>query len=82
MKQKTFIIKKRLGFPAREAAIFVDISRTSKSEVWVEKNGERADGKSVVGLLTLAISYGSSITITVEGEDEDAVMEKISDLME
>jgi len=82
MKQKTFLVRNRLGLTARGAATFVSTIKASKSVVWVDRDGERRDGKNILELLALAMPYGSKVTITVEGADEDAVMQQISDLIE
>ena len=82
MEQKTFPVRNKRGFPTRGLAKFVRTVKASKSEVWVEKDGERRDGKNILDLLTLTMPYGSTVTVTVEGEDEDTVMQQISVLME
>ncbi len=82
MKRKTFLVRNELGFPARGAAAFVHIANTSKSEVWIEKGGKRTNGRSIVDVLALRMPYGSEFTVSAEGEDEHAVMQRISDLME
>ena len=57
--------------------MFVKLASTHKSEVWVEKDDEQVNGKSIMGLMMLAAGCGAKITISTEGEDEDEVMEKI-----
>lgn len=82
MRQKTFRVKNEPGFPARGAAALVHIASTSRSEVWVERNGERRNGRSILDVLSLGMPYGSEITVSAEGEDEEAVIQRISDLLE
>lgn len=83
MRQKVFRVTNRLGLTARGAATFVNGVKGSKSAVWVEKDGERKDAKNILDLLALkGLSYGARVTITVQGEDEDLVMQQICDLME
>jgi phosphocarrier protein HPr len=82
MRQEAFVVRSGLGLTARGAAIFVSTIKASKSEVWVEKDGERRDGKNVLDLLMLSVPPGSKIAVIVKGEDEDAVMQQISELME
>ena len=81
MRQKAFLVTNRFGLTARGVAAFVNGVKGTKSEIWVEKDAERKDGKSVLDLLALrGMSYGSRVTITVQGEDEEAVMRRICEL--
>lgn len=82
MKRKTFSITRTRGLSNRAAAGFVYVANASKSAVWIEKDGERRDGKSIVDFLSLAAPHGSVVTVTVEGEDEEATMRRIIDLIE
>jgi phosphocarrier protein HPr len=82
METRTYIVKNERGFPARSAVAIVHIAANSKSDVWIEKDGERRNGKSIVEVLSLRVPYGSEFTISVVGEDEQIVMKQISDLLE
>ncbi len=82
MTQGEYTIKNRLGLHARAAALFVKKAAEFKSEVWVEKNGTRVNGKSIMGLLMLACPLGSKITIRVEGEDEGAAYADLAKLVD
>ena len=74
MVQKEFIINNKLGLHARPAALFVKVSNRFESEIWVEKDDEQVNGKSIMGVLTLAAEFGSELTVRAEGTDaEDAV---------
>jgi phosphocarrier protein HPr len=73
------IIRNRLGLHARAAARFVHLASRFRSKVQLSKDGVSVDGKSILGLLTLSGSQGSSLRLTVEGEDEaDAVREIVA----
>lgn len=63
-------IVNRLGLHARAAAKFVRCASAFDSTVQVERNGSQVNGKSIMGIMMLAASQGTSITIEVEGEDE------------
>jgi phosphocarrier protein HPr len=82
METKTFIVRNELGFPSRSAAAIVHIASNSKSEVWIEKDAEKRNGKSIVDVLSLRIPYGSELTVSVVGEDEHIIMQQISNLIE
>jgi phosphocarrier protein len=79
--EKEITIINRLGLHARPAAMFVRIATRYRSEVWVEKEGERINGKSIMGLMMLAAGQGSKLTIQCEGGDADKVMEELEELI-
>lgn len=82
MVEATFTIKNRLGLHARPAAMFVKKANEFTSSVWVEKDGTRVNGKSIMGLLMLACPIGSSIKLQIEGEDEKDALSALGKLIE
>lgn len=69
-------IGNKLGLHARPAAMFVRIANRFSADIWVEKDGEEINGKSIMGLMLLAAGCGSKLKITAEGNDaEDAIKE-------
>jgi len=79
--QKEIPIINRLGLHARPAAMFVRIASRYRSEVWVSKEGEEVNGKSIMGLMTLAAGQGSKLLIRCEGPDAGKVMEELEQLV-
>ena len=79
--EKEVTIVNRLGLHARPAAMFVRIASRFRSEVWVAKEGEQINGKSIMGLMMLAAGQGSKLTIKCEGPDADKAMEELEDLI-
>jgi phosphocarrier protein len=79
--ERELSIRNRLGLHARAAAKFVQTASRFKSEVKIRKNGEEVDGKSILGLLLLAASQGTQITIAVSGVDEDAAFAAVEGLI-
>jgi len=69
IRQELPIVNK-LGLHARAAAKFVRCASTFGSTIQVERNGSRVNGKSIMGVMMLAASQGTTITVEVEGEDE------------
>ncbi len=61
----------KLGLHARASAKLTQLASSYKSEVWLERNGRRVNAKSIMGVMMLAASKGSSILIDAAGEDED-----------
>jgi phosphocarrier protein len=80
--ERELAIRNRLGLHARAAAKFVQTASGFKSEVKIRKNGEEVDGKSILGLLLLAASQGTAITVAVCGEDEEAAFAAVEGLVE
>src|SRR5213596_3945687 len=78
---KEILIVNRLGLHARPAAMFVRIASRYRSEVWVEKEGEQINGKSIMGLMMLAAGQGSKLLIRCEGPDADKAMAELEDLI-
>jgi phosphocarrier protein len=79
---KEIVIQNRNGLHARPAAMFVKISSRYRAEVWVEKDGERVNGKSIMGLMMLAAGKGSKLHIIAEGADADKVVAEIENLVQ
>jgi phosphocarrier protein len=76
------VIDNRNGLHARPAAMFVKISSRYRAEVWVEKDGERVNGKSIMGLMMLAAGKGSKLTVLAEGSDAEKAVSEIKSLVE
>jgi phosphocarrier protein len=79
--EKEITIINRLGLHARPAAMFVRIASRFRCEIWVEKEGERINGKSIMGLMMLAAGQGSTLLIRCEGPDADKAMEELEELI-
>ena len=71
---RTFLIVNALGLHARAAAQLVQTANRFRAEVHVEKDGAEVNGKSIMGVLTLAAAKGAQISVTCTGEDADAAM--------
>ena len=79
--EKDIPIINRLGLHARPAAMFVRIASRYRSEVWVAKEGEEVNGKSIMGLMMLAAGQGSNLRIRCEGPDAEKAMEELEELI-
>jgi phosphocarrier protein HPr len=82
MTSRTVTVTNRLGLHARASARFVHMATTFQSHVKVARNNRVMDGKSIMGILLLAASRGSVITITAEGSDEAAAVDALCRLVE
>jgi phosphocarrier protein len=74
-------IANRLGLHARAAARFVHLANRFKSRITVSKDDSRVDGKSILGLLTLAAAKGSQLHLSIEGEDEEQALAELAALV-
>ncbi len=79
---KELTILNRMGLHARPAAMFVKTSNLHKCEVWVEKDGEQVNGKSIMGLMMLAAGCGSKLRVTARGNDAEAAIRDLESLLE
>ena len=81
MLDKTVTIRNKLGLHARAAVKFVNLSNRFGSSVKIVKDGDEIDGKSILGILTLAATQGTSIRLVVSGKDEEAAMAALVELI-
>lgn len=72
-RQDVEIINK-LGLHARASAKFTQLAGTFGCDVWMERNGRRVNGKSIMGVMMLAAGKGTSVTIETIGDDAEAAM--------
>lgn len=79
--QKDIAIINRLGLHARPAAMFVRIASRFRAEIWVSKEGEEVNGKSIMGLMMLAAGQGSKLHLRCEGPDADKALEELEGLI-
>ena len=81
MISREITIINKLGLHARAAAKLVSLASTFDSDIRIAKDGKSVNGKSIMGVMMLAASQNSSITITANGEDEQAAMNKLEALV-
>jgi phosphocarrier protein HPr len=79
--KKKIQIKNPQGLHARPASVFVKIANKYESEVSVKKDDEAVNGKSIMGLMTLAANQGSVIEIEVSGDDAEAAMKELEEFL-
>lgn len=79
--QRTITIVHRQGLHARPAALFVQVAKRFTSSVVVKKGRKRVDGRSIMGLLTLAAEPGSRVSILVDGDDAQEALDQLSRML-
>jgi phosphocarrier protein HPr len=82
MESQTFTIRNRLGLHARAAALLVKTANGFNANVMIEKDGVEVNGKSIMGILMLAASRGTKITVRVEGNDAGEALQTLGRLIE
>ncbi len=78
MTEKSVSIKNRAGIHARPAALIVQTASKFKSKIFIEKNSDRINAKSIMGIITLGAGFGVELRILAEGEDEALAVEAVA----
>jgi phosphocarrier protein len=79
---REIVIRNRLGLHARAAAQFVKTAGRFQAEITVEAGRQKVNAKSIMGLLMLAAAQGASLTLRATGEDGQAALRALADLVE
>ena len=79
--EKEITIVNRLGMHARPAAMFVRIASRYRCDIWVEKDGDEINGKSIMGLMMLAAGQGSKLRLRCEGADAQEALRELEQLV-
>jgi len=82
MIEKTIKIKNKAGMHTRPAATIVKLASKYKCEFFISKDGMNINGKSIIGVMTLAAEMDSEVTLTFDGEDEELAAAEITDYFE
>ena len=77
MIKKPLTIQIASGLEARPIAMLVQVASQFDSEIYVESGKKKVNAKSIMGMMTLGLDNGESVTISANGEDETEAMEKI-----
>lgn len=82
MQEMTVTIKNKLGLHARPAAMLVQTAARFKAKIRIIKEDQEVDGKSIMGIMTLAAGHGVTLGFIVEGEDEVQASAALRELIE
>jgi phosphocarrier protein len=77
MIERIVTIQNRAGIHARPAALLVQATKDFKSSIYLEKENDRINGKSIIGIITLGAAYGTELKIITEGPDEEAAADAL-----
>ena len=82
MVERIVTIRNRAGMHARPAALLVKTASGFTSQIFIEKDTERVNGKSIMGVITLGATYNTPLKIIAEGPDEAQAVDAIEKLFE
>ena len=82
MVKKEMTITNNIGLHARPATFFIQKANTFKSSIWIEKDERRVNAKSLLGVLSLGIAKGMVVTLIADGQDENAAVEGLIELVQ
>ena len=81
MYTRTITVENAVGLRARPATLFIQKANAFGSSVWIESSDRRANGKSLLGVLSLGVKKGDTVTIMAEGDDEEETVNSLVDLV-
>lgn len=81
MYVKEVTINNQVGLHARPATFFIQKANEFKSSIWVEKEERRVNAKSLLGVLSLGIVKGTTVSLIADGADEKDAVEKLAELV-
>jgi phosphocarrier protein len=81
MLRKEFLIINKLGLHARASALFVKTASSFTSDIKLIKDGIEVNGKSIMGIMMLAASKGTTVTLSADGSDEVEALQTIGELI-
>ena len=81
MRDRTVTIVNKLGLHARAAAKFVTLASSFSSDIKLTRNGQEVNGKSIMGVMMLAASKGTEVTLVASGNDESDAINRLCELI-
>ncbi len=82
MLRRDVTVTNNIGLHARPATFFIQKANTYQSSVWVEKDDRRVNAKSLLGVLSMGIAKGMTITLIADGQDENSALDGLADLIQ
>lgn len=82
MTQRDVTITNNIGLHARPATFFIQKANTFKSSIWIEKDERRVNAKSLLGVLSMGIAKGMTVTLIADGQDESVALNALVALVE
>lgn len=81
MLKKDVTITNNIGLHARPATFFIQKANSFKASIWIEKDDRKVNAKSLLGVLSLGIAKGMTVTLIADGVDEEAAINGLVELV-
>ena len=81
MTQRDVTITNNIGLHARPATFFIQKANSFKSSIWIEKDDRKVNAKSLLGVLSMGIAKGMTVTLVADGQDENAALDALVELV-
>ena len=82
MVKKDVVITNNIGLHARPATFFIQKANSFQSSIWIEKDDRKVNAKSLLGVLSMGIAKGMTVTLIADGKDEDGAIAGLVDLIQ
>ena len=82
MISRNVTIRNNVGLHARPATFFIQKANSFQSSIWVEKEDRRVNAKSLLGVLSLGITKGMTVTLIADGNDENEALDGLCELID
>ena len=82
MISKEIVVQNQVGLHARPATFFIQKANEFTSGIWISKDDRKVNAKSLLGVLSLGVTRGTSITVIADGADEEAAVNELANLVE
>ncbi|MGB6408400.1 MAG: HPr family phosphocarrier protein [Planococcus donghaensis] len=82
MVEKQVKVLLKTGLQARQAALFVQEANRYSADIYLEKDSKKVNAKSIMGVMSLAISKGTDVKVSADGLDEEKAVDSLSKIME
>ena len=81
MVSKEIVVQNQVGLHARPATFFIQKANEFNCSIWISKDERKVNAKSLLGVLSMGITRGTSVTLIADGADEDAAINALADLV-
>jgi phosphocarrier protein len=81
MVSKEIVVQNQVGLHARPATFFIQKANEFTSSIWISREERKVNAKSLLGVLSLGVTRGMSVTLIAEGADEEAAIDELANLV-
>ena len=81
MVSKEIVVQNQVGLHARPATFFIQKANEFSCSIWISKDERKVNAKSLLGVLSLGVTRGTSVTLIADGDDEEAAVTQLANLI-